>query len=788
MGKRLYSLIMFVVVAVLGGLLAAGLIVPITGMATGAGKEAVSSLDNLPTELEATPQAERSRLLTSDGKVIAYFYDENRAYVPLSKIAPIMQQAQVAIEDHRFYEHGAMDLQGTLRALVSTSQGNTQGASSLTQQYVRLVLIEQAEENNDAVAKAAATENTVARKIRELRYAIAVEKQFTKDEILERYLNISYYGDGAYGVQAAARHYFGVSAADLTLPQAAMLAGLVRNPVATNPVTHPVPGIQRRNDVINRMLELKLITPQEATDAKATKFDESKMTFKRKGCANSDLPFICDYALQVLTKQATDLGATEDERLDRIYRGGLTITTEIDLKAQKKAQKVVSRNVHAKDPAIGVIVMMDPQTGLIRAMAQSRPTMGTNWRKGETFYNYAVGKGYHGADGFQGGSTFKVFVAAAALNDGYGVNTSYRVTRSRNYQGETFKSCSGAFKIQKRWVVDNPEVGNYNMWNGTAQSVNNYYVPLEQSVGICATTRMAKTVGLELANGKDLVAEYNNIAAFTLGSAEITPLSMVTAYGTFANRGVKCSPIIIKSIVNKEGHEYDTPSAGCKKVIDKGLADAVNKVFQGPYTGSGGTLSSVRIPGYTLAGKTGTVPLNKAEWTIGYTPNLVTAAVISYDNSPRKPIKKFWKARGQNYLRGVRLPHSGTWLSGYGSDAGHKMMQPAMTQALKDIKKKDQFVDPPQSILNGETVGVPSCAGLGPAACKARLSRAGFDSYYTYSFSDTVPKGGLVGTTRTGAVSKGSTVGIIISKGAKPAPDPVPTTTPTTPVTPPRKR
>lgn len=787
MGKRLYSLIMFVVVAVLGGLLAAGLIVPITGIATGAGKDAVASLDALPTELQATPQPERSRLLTSDGKTLAWFYDENRVYEPLSKIAPIMQQAQVAIEDHRFYEHGAMDLQGTLRALVSTSQGNTQGASSLTQQYVRLVLIEQAEENNDAAAKAAATENTIARKVRELRYAIAVEKQFTKDEILERYLNISYYGDGAYGVQAAAKHYFGVNAADLTLPQAAMLAGLVRNPVATNPVTHPVPGIQRRNDVINRMLELGLINPQEAADAKATKFDPSKVTFKRKGCANSNLPFICDYALEVLKQQATDLGATQAERLNRIYRGGLTITTEIDTKAQKKAQKVVARNVSPKDPAIGVITMIDPQTGLIKAMAQSRPEMGTNWKKGETFYNYAVGKGYHGSDGFQGGSTFKVFVAAAALDNGFGVNTSFRVKASRNYQDEVFKSCSGDFRIQKRWVVDGPEVGNYNMWNGTAQSVNNYYVPLEQRVGICATTKMAKTVGLQLANGKDIVDEYNNIAAFTLGSAEITPLSMVTAYGTFANRGVKCNPIIIKSIVNKEGKEFAVPSAGCKRVIEPQLADAINKIFQGPYTGSGGTLSSVRIPGYTLAGKTGTVPLNKAEWTIGYTPNLVTAAVISYDNSPRKRIAKFWKARGQNYLRGVKLPYSGTWLSGYGSDAGHRMMQPAMAQALKDIKKHDQFVNPPQSILNGETVGVPGCDGMSPSGCKARLSKAGFDSYYTYSFSDTVPKNGLVGLTRSGAVAKGSTIGIIISKGAKPTPQPTQTPTPP-PTTPPRKR
>ncbi len=780
MGKRLYSLIMFIVVAVLGGLLAAGLIVPVAGIATTTSRDAISGLDNLPTELQAPQQWETSRLLTADGKVLAYFYDENRVYEPLENISEIMQKAQVAIEDHRFYEHGAMDLQGTLRALVSTSQGNTQGGSSLTQQYVRLVLVEKAEENNDAEARAAATENTLARKIRELRYAIAVEKSLSKDQILERYLNIAYYGDGAYGVEAAARHYFGVSAAKLNLAQAAMLAGLVRNPVATNPRTHTQVGVKRRNDVLDRMAQLGVITHAEAVEAKAVKFDTKKVKFSRKGCANSSLPFICNYALEVLKQQATELGNTEEDRLERVYRGGLTITTEIDPKAQKEAQRVVTKNVRAKDPAIGVIVMTDPKTGLIKAMAQSRPTMGDNnkgkkW-KGETYYNYAVGKDFGGADGFQGGSTFKLFVAAAALDSGFGVNTTIRAPRSRNFEGQVFRSCAGAFTYNKRWVVDG-EGGTYNLYSGTGHSVNNYYVALEQKVGICNTVKMAKRVGLELASGKDVVDEYNNIASFTLGSAEITPLSMVTAYGTFANRGVKCTPIILKSIATKDGKSVAIPGAdgsNCKRVIDADLADAVNKVFKTPF--SNGTLSGARIPGYTLAGKTGTVPLNKAEWSVGYTPNLVAAAVISYDNNKR--FRKYWNSK-YSFLRGVTLPHSHRYLSGYGADAGYNMLRPAMQQALADIKDHDQFNEPPQSILIGETKGIPSCAGMGPSSCRAALSQAGFDTYTTNEFSDTVGKGGLIGLTRTGSAPKGSVVGVIVSKGPKPQPDPEPTPDPT---------
>ncbi|HEX5334614.1 MAG TPA: transglycosylase domain-containing protein [Propionicimonas sp.] len=783
-GKRLYSLMMFIVVAFLGGLLAAGLIVPVAGMATATGTGMVESLDNLPTELETPPQPERSRLLNADNSVLAYFYDENRIYETLDKIAPIMQQAQVAIEDHRFYEHGALDLTGTLRALVRSSQGNTQGGSSLTQQYVRLVLVEIADENNDATAKAAATENTIARKIRELRYAIALEKKVSKDKILEGYLNIAYYGDGAYGVEAAAKHYFNTSAAKLTLAQAAMLAGLVRNPVATNPVDHTPQAIERRNTVLDRMAELTdasgapLITAQQLAEAKAEPFDKKKVTESRLGCANSKFPFICDYALDVLKQQATSLGTTPKERLNAVYRGGLTITTQIDPKAQRQAQRVLSKRVSPRDPAIGVIVMMEPDTGLIRAMAQSRPVMGLNWRQGQTFYNYAVGRSMHGGDGFQGGSTFKAFVAAAALQNGYGTSTTYRVGRSRNYKGEIFSSCAGSFKVQSKWVVDGPEVGNYNMWNGTSQSVNNYFVPLEQAVGLCPVTKMAKAVGLQLASGKDVVKEFNNIASFTLGSAEVTPLSMVTAYGTFANRGVRCNPSIIKSIKNKKGDELDKPEAGCKKVMDQGVADAVNKIFQGPFTS--GTLTRSRIYGTTLAGKTGTVPSNKAAWTVGYTPDLVTAAVISYDNGPR--FKKYWKNH-RGYLHGIVLPKSKTYLSGFGSDAGWMLFKPAMTYALKDINKNTPFNNPPQSVLNGDTVDVPSCSGRGPSSCAALLHAAGFSTYYSKQYHPTIPSGGLIGTSGGGSAGKGSQIAIYVSKGPEPAPpvEPTPTPTPTKP-------
>lgn len=789
LGKRLYLALMFVLVSVLGGVLAAGMLAPAFGIAADTARTAVGGVSDLPAELEAPPQWQRSKLLNVDNSVLAYFYEQNRVYVTLDKIAPIMQQAQVAIEDHRFYEHGALDLQGTLRALVSTSQGNTQGGSSLTQQYVRMVLVEKADASGDQAAMDAATENTVARKVRELRYAIAVEKEFSKDQILEFYLNMAYYGDGAYGVEAAAKHYFNTTAAKLTLPQAAMLAGLVRNPNASNPVSHEVVGVGRRNDVLDRMLQLGKITAAEAAEAKATPFDQKKVKDFPAGCANSEFPFLCDYALRTL-QNTPSLGATPAERLDRVKRGGLTIKTQIDPKAQRQAEKKISKVISAKDPVVSTIVMLEPKTGLIRAMAQNRQVMGDNnkgkkW-KGETFYNYAVGKDMGGADGVQGGSTFKMFVAAAALELGYGAGTSFNVKAEKNWKGETFQNCSGPFVQGGDWKVTGTrsEVGNYDMWRGTAQSVNNYFAALEQVVGMCPVVNMAVRLGLKSAIGENIVKKYQWYPSFTLGAVEVTPLSLVNAYATVANRGVRCDPVILKSITTSDGAPLAVPSANCTRVLNAGIADALNKIFQGPIYN--GTLSSVQIPGYRLAGKTGTVPDNRAAWAIAYTPDLVGGAMISVDNGPRWT--KYWKQH-RRLLGGISLKYSHTWLTGYGSDSGRKLLRPALQQALNDLNEHTSFNDPDSQSLNGEQVAVPSCSGMGVKSCEAVLKDAGFLTARAYKYDDS-PSGALLYTSPRGETGKGSQITLTISKGPKPAePSTAPTDQPTTdPSNPPKHR
>ena len=232
--------VMAAVAAVLG-VLVAGLAIPFAGLVGVGAKHLSDTMDSLPAELRQDPLAQRTTILDSKGETIATLFDENRVNVSLDQVSKIMVKAILSIEDYRFYEHGAIDLKGTLRALVTNqaNDGVVQGGSSITQQMVKLTLLSQA---HTKAEQKAATDDTYARKLRELRYAIAVEQQYSKDWILERYLNIAYFGDGAFGIQAAARHYFNVNAKNLDLQESAVLAGLVKNPTGYDPTNCARPG------------------------------------------------------------------------------------------------------------------------------------------------------------------------------------------------------------------------------------------------------------------------------------------------------------------------------------------------------------------------------------------------------------------------------------------------------------------------------------------------------------------------------------------------------------------
>ena len=388
-GSKAYATIMFAVVSALAGVLIAASIAPVAVLVGRGAEIGSASLENLPAELATPPDAEQSVIYLANGEPLATLYQESRIPVTLAEISPHMIKAQLAIEDHRFYEHGPIDLKGTLRAFARNSAGgSTQGGSTLTQQYVKQVQIAAAAARGDKAAAEAAQAPTYERKIREMRYAIAVEKKFSKDEILERYLNTVYYGYGAYGVASAARRYFSTTADKLTLAQAAMLAGIVQNP-NLDPKHRPAQAVERRNVVLNRMAELGVASPEEVQAAKAEGFDQSKVRPPNQGCITSKYPFMCQYVEMSLLHNPA-LGNNQDERRNTVMRGGLRIYTKIDPAMMDAAQRELTQRIKPTDPVIATMVMIQPGTGLITAIVQNRHRMGSNADAGETYYNYAV--------------------------------------------------------------------------------------------------------------------------------------------------------------------------------------------------------------------------------------------------------------------------------------------------------------------------------------------------------------------------------------------------------------
>lgn len=784
-GGKLYALAMFCFVSVLAGLLVAGLAVPFAQIGGMSARMGANSLQNLPADMETPPAAIRSTVYLADGSVLAQFFDENRIETKLADIAPVMIQAQLSIEDHRFYEHGALDLTGTLRALLTNSAGgNVQGGSTLTQQYVKQVQIGIASAAGDKAGVAKAQEQSISRKIQELRYAIALEDKFSKDEILGRYLNIAYYGDGAYGVEAASRHYFGVSAKDLNLAQAAMLAGMVQNPNGTDPVNSPEAAITRRNVVLNRMADLHTIsingqvqalpTQAQIDEAKKATFDKTKVVSVKNGCVGTRYPFLCDYVRRTLLNNK-NLGETKSERESLLMRGGLQIQTMIDPASQNAAQEQLSEKVLPVHPVIATSVLIEPGTGLIVAMAQNRPVMGNNADAGETYYNYAVESAMGGAEGYQAGSTFKAFTLAAALDQGIPTTKKLNGTGPLQFRGQTFRTCDGSFKFNQDYQVSN-STGNYgeiDMYKGAQQSVNTFFLQLEQITGICQAASMADTLGVKMANGRSLKDTYQYIPSFTLGVAEVTPISMATAYATLAARGVRCDPIIVKSITSRDNKAIGTQSANCRQVIRPEVADGVNDILSSVMTD--GTGRSVRTDDQRpQAGKTGTIDSNAAVWFAGYTPALADVTMIAVDKDAR--FKSYWDQRGGS-LKGVVLPGNGWRLSGSGSGDAGEIWKPTMEAALAS-RPATGFVAPTAEIVKGKQAALPDFKGMNFNQVKAALEGMGYTVsvqrvYNNASAGTYLPPPQCEGYS-------GGTCTLLVSAGPRPA-DPPPDAQPAQP-------
>ena len=546
-----------------------------------------------------------------------------------------------------------------------------------------------------------------------------------------------------------------------------MLAGIVQNPVAFNPVQNPEKAIERRNQVLKRMAsdEVRAITQEEADAAMQEGFDTSNLQTTPNGCTASQFQILCEYVRRVLiSDQMPSLGSTPEERNDRLNRGGLTIKTLIDPKAQQAAEEAVASTVGATDPVWGGSVLIQPGTGLITAMAQSRTKLGDG--EGQTWLNSNAPDAFGGVGGFQAGSTFKPFVIATALEQGVPTSTSFESKSNIQFHGMKFKNCEGPFTYTGYYDPKNydGDHGNINMLEATQKSVNTYFVQLEAKVGICASIDTAQKLGVKLANGTDMrsMADY---PSWVLGVAEVTPLSMAEAYATFAARGVHCNPIILQSVQTKDGTEVEIPSADCKQVISPEVADGVNSVLS-TVMNPPGTGTPARMPdGRPQAGKTGTTNEAQSVWFAGYTPDMAGVAYIAADVTSSR-----FKGKDVKSIDRMRMS-TGKILEGSGGRDAGGIWKSAMSAALKDVPASN-FQEPDRRILEGEKVPVPNVTGMTEEQARQALEAEGFSVGRLEQFSPQ-PAGTYLGKVAPNSrAAKYSTIQMVYSKGPMPTNNP----------------
>jgi penicillin-binding protein 1A len=574
--------------------------VPIVG-AAGAGVNAFRErLDEAGVGAVRIPTfPQRSTIYAADGSVLAeIFLDENRRIVRLERVADIAQKAVLAVEDDRFYEHGALNFPSLMRAAIANLAAGeiTQGGSTITQQLVKNVIISD-------------TSQTFARKFQEAALAIRMERRFTKDEILELYLNDVYFGNGAYGIETAAETYFDTDAKHLSLAQAALLAGMIRAPGLYDPVTNPDVAIARRNLVLDRLAELGW-TPQAKVDrAKVSKLKLAKEV----GVFDPKVePFFVYYIRRLILDNESGefdaFGKTYNQRVHTLYQGGLNIYTTLDPQWQEYAQEAVystGRIQPTKGPDVS-LVSIDATTGAIKAMLS-----------GKDYERDQIDLVWRGRR--QVGSAFKPFTLVAAFRNGFPAGKVY-TTKSPLCGLEGWISESGC--------VSNAEGatgGTYvDLWSATENSTNVVFAQLAVDVGAEAIVEAAHLMGV--------TAPLDAVPSITLGVEEVSTLDMATGFSTLANDGIHCEPFAVARVELISGPLKDRRlyqhKPKCEQVIEPGIAHLVTAMLQRVVTGGTGTAAA--LPGRQVAGKTGTAQDYTNVYFAGYTPQIATAVWVGF--------------------------------------------------------------------------------------------------------------------------------------------------------------
>ncbi|MBY4797133.1 penicillin-binding protein [Collinsella sp. AGMB00827] len=553
-------------------------------------------LSDLPdyTNVNAYLASEPTEILDANNNKIASLYVQNRQTTSLEHVSPYVLKGTIATEDSRFYQHNGVDLIGIARATLVQLTGGHEGASTITQQLVRNTIL--SEEQFDV---------TIERKVREAFLALKMEEIFNKDEILMMYLNTIYYGHGAYGIQTAAETYLSKSAEDLSLAEAALLIGLPNAPSQYDPTINPDLAVQRRNIVLDRMLENQIISQEEHDAAQAEELTLNVQEIPASGTLA--FPYFVDYVRGLLQEEFTT---------DVIYKGGLTVKTTIDPTIQAQAeQAAVGRleDLGADSLDVGLIAL-DPKTGYIKAMVGGR-----------NYYDEAGAHTNHTLSRRSAGSSFKGLTLAAAIHAGMNPSILLNCSSPMNF------TVNG-----ERFTVQNYGKINYGVRSlaaATAVSSNTGYIQVQEAIGYGAVADMCKKLGINTTAER---AEFVGQPNLTLGTANLTPLEMAEAYATFANGGKHRKAVAITEILSRDGKTLYQHDDKPDQVLSAGEAAAVTEVLKGVLHGGGtgaGFAPSVNQP---AAGKTGTAGNNGITtdlWFVGYTPQLCCAIWTGHSGS-----------------------------------------------------------------------------------------------------------------------------------------------------------
>ncbi|GAB4582550.1 penicillin-binding protein [Nocardia sp. IFM 10818] len=745
---------------VLAAVLLAGLLFPLAGGFGYMSNRAADAVDNVSAELVEGTVPAVSTMVDVNGTPFAWLYEQRRFEVPSEKISNDMKLAIVSVEDRRFAEHGGVDWQGTFRAFLTNTTGGEvqQGGSTIDQQYVKNYLLLVVAKTD--AERRAAIETTPARKIREIRMALTLEKELTKDEILTRYLNLVPFGNSSYGIQDAAQTYFGIDAKDLNIVQSAMLAGMVQSSSKLNPYTNPQGVLERRNTVLDTLIQN---IPSRADEFRKAKAEPLGVLPEPKGLprgciAAQDRGFFCDYALQYLA----NAGISRDQ----IDKGGYLIRTTLDPAVQDAVKASVVQNADPNLPDIAQvmnIVAPGQDSHPVLAMASSR-TYGLNGDANETVQPQPYSMVGDGA-----GSVFKIFTTAAAMEKGLGISAQLDVPGSFAAKGMGNSGTPGC--PAETYCVKN--AGAYkspmSVTEALATSPNTAFVKLIQSVGVTPTVDMAVRLGMRSytqpgtsGHGNQSLADMikdQNLGSFTLGPVAVNPLELSNVAATIASGGKWCPPTPIREVVDRSGKSVPLTQQACEQVVEPGLANTLANAL-GKDDVSGTAAGAARAVGWNapLSAKTGTTESHRSSAFLAFTNSFAGAAYIYGDSPTPGEICSFpLRNCGSGNLFGGNEP-ARTWLGAMKNVLDR--FPPAGLPPLDD-----------KYVRGANNSQIPDVIGMTQAEATSTLIGAGFQ--VSIASAPGAAKGTVLSISPDGSAIPGSVITVYVSDGTQiPPPQP----------------